>query len=263
MSAVARLVEVKLYISRSSERFFEVLVLPDGHLVSLPPFGLTNVLLQEAATHPPQEAVKQALARFTDKMEMPAGNDVIFALWRLVKEGKINRPEALLSTTFRQPGEAYAAEIQFLSRALEWWLLPAGRGKRTRPAERFVASLANAGTPHFAAVVCSRSREAPSWFMGAVVEHAVKRSSDTTGRELIERTFPARVYTSNGGILPLCWAEVLYAAENNIFARPCEVCGRWFPLPKTQVGQQKFCSPSCRSASKRKRTAEKRKALKP
>jgi len=72
-----------------------------------------------------------------------------------------------------------------------------------------------------------------------------------------EKLIPVRLYSS-ATISPLAWAEILYAVENDILARPCSMCGNWFPLHKKQIGQQKFCSAKCRNKSKAERVKGKR-----
>jgi hypothetical protein len=79
------------------------------------------------------------------------------------------------------------------------------------------------------------------------VEQVTIKSNDFY-RHIKEKSVPTKAYSAQG-FLPLLWAEIRYFAENDIFARPCEVCGRWFTV-KNQRGQ-KYCSPECRSEAKR------------
>ncbi|MGB9858834.1 MAG: hypothetical protein ACPLQP_02725 [Moorellaceae bacterium] len=111
-------------------------------------------------------------------------------------------------------------------------------------------------------IVQTRSQQISSLPVRLEVEKAVMRKRDTpageTIRDVEKRYVLAKLYTSTSGLLPLVWAEILYAVENNIFARPCEECGNWFPPHKNQINQQKYCSPACRSEANRKATATKR-----
>lgn len=68
-----------------------------------------------------------------------------------------------------------------------------------------------------------------------------------------ERRVTSRLYTTGHGLFPLAWAEVFYAVENDIYAMPCKICGNWFPVHPKQSGQQIYCSPECRSESKRRK----------
>lgn len=98
-------------------------------------------------------------------------------------------------------------------------------------------------------------------FVAKEIETVTRRSGDNL-RQVVERYIPARCYISRAGLLPLCWAEVLYAVESDTFARTCDVCKKWFPLQKRQVGQQKYCSSSCRDEAKRRAIARKRQGRK-
>lgn len=97
-------------------------------------------------------------------------------------------------------------------------------------------------------------------FVGHEIERITKKVTRQTAdyTYTAERYVPARCYISQTGLLPLCWAEVLYAVESDTFARTCDVCRNWFPLQKTQVGQQKYCSSSCLAEAKRRAIAKKR-----
>lgn len=59
---------------------------------------------------------------------------------------------------------------------------------------------------------------------------------------------PSKLFISNDGLLPLIWAEILYAVENNIYAKFCDNCDNLFAIPilKGQNG----CSPGCCKALK-------------
>jgi endogenous inhibitor of DNA gyrase (YacG/DUF329 family) len=75
---------------------------------------------------------------------------------------------------------------------------------------------------------------------------------------------PAELFTSETGLLPLVWAEILYAVRNDIYTFSCEICGKWFPIgsgvvkkrkDKQKTGyknyNQKYC-PECRSEAERR-----------
>lgn len=281
--------DAKLYIYRVKNSFRETLGLPDGREIPLPPFGLCNAFLKECAVSPPEEAVLRFLRKFTEDMpgsppvspESPVAA-VIQTGWKVFKDGKYN-PPVNLSLTGLPPDFAQQIEPQLLQLALIWFLKP-WRSRKISPSERFtfiyqkvppleietlIFDIAEKKQPDknilclLYEAVLSRSRQVPSWLVGLQVERIIHRNSATTGRHLKERTVTARVYVSKVGFLPLCWAEVFYAIENDIHARRCEFCGNWFPLQKTQVGQQKFCSPACRSASKKRRVSQKRKTPQP
>lgn len=51
----------------------------------------------------------------------------------------------------------------------------------------------------------------------------------------------SRVYTSERGLLPLLWAEIIYAVENNLYLEECFLCKKWF-VPTTKY---RFCSVRC------------------
>lgn len=53
----------------------------------------------------------------------------------------------------------------------------------------------------------------------------------------------SKSYYSNSGILPLLWAEIKYAIENDIFARQCS-CGKYFELTKKNM-MKKICNRKC------------------
>lgn len=84
----------------------------------------------------------------------------------------------------------------------------------------------------------------------------IKKKTKTNRKN---RTFPEECYISKNGFLPLVWAEIFYAVKNDIFARPCEICACWFPIENGHYNQ-KYCSPQCRSKSKRLKMNRKRAA---
>ncbi|OQA07908.1 MAG: hypothetical protein BWY65_01701 [Firmicutes bacterium ADurb.Bin373] len=71
------------------------------------------------------------------------------------------------------------------------------------------------------------------------------RFTQTTKRHVL-----SRLYSSRQGLLPLVWAEIMYAVEHDINAGFCEVCGSVFQL---NVSNKKVCSDECTRAKKRKR----------
>lgn len=55
----------------------------------------------------------------------------------------------------------------------------------------------------------------------------------------------SRCYYSSAGILPLVWAEIKFAIENDIFIRRCPSCDNYFALAKNAM-KKLYCNDKCR-----------------
>lgn len=67
----------------------------------------------------------------------------------------------------------------------------------------------------------------------------------------------AELFTSQNGLIPLVWAEILFAVRNDIFARRCLFCGDLFDLPKSAGGaNKKYCRPAHTRLAEKQREKE-------
>jgi hypothetical protein len=186
-----------------------------------------------------------------------------------------------------QVSDAFLLEFILIQSALFDWLSPTGRGRagskyRETPSQKFAKlthgvflsaseqrfvfkkmSLHKGKFPELKQIALlrdelrrTRNRQFTSELVSLDTEKVNVRSNEFY-RQVIERRIISESYTSYNGLLPLVWAEILYAVRYDIFARLCETCTHWFPLEKGKYNQ-KFCGPKCRSESKRNRQAKKR-----
>jgi len=188
-------------------------------------------------------------------------------------------------------------EAFFLKFAMHTWLFPEGQertGKKAHPTPsqnftdcweaKFVAALTYT-TPeeevlkilnksaqeglspcpaydYYSLTLRAKLKERSKQFSTEITDIWSACSTVRTGegfKHIKEKRIVDKCYTSEE-IAPLAWAEIIYAIENNIFARPCAVCHEWFPLQKGKYNQ-KYCSTECRSEAKRRLIHAKRKGL--
>jgi len=66
--------------------------------------------------------------------------------------------------------------------------------------------------------------------------------------------FTAELFTSEKGLLPLVWAEILYAVKNDIYAKFCRYCGSLF----AGRPNKKCCRQKCTSEYEKEKQAKRR-----
>lgn len=184
----------------------------------------------------------------------------------------------------------YGVELMCIERALDEWLSPekqgrAGNKHRETPTKRYASSWSDSFSPldleclmptlaetlvkdnktekeligklrfaNFHEVRLKRNRQVIRELCSVKSENVLIRKENgsykvNTYRE--NKCFSV-LYTSQNGLLPLVWAEILYAVENDIYAKRCEICGKIIPLPSLKGKYNlKYCSDKC------KRKAEK------
>jgi len=243
----------KLIIAGGGETLFIY-----GKKIELPPLGLANTLINQRGVSEAEGALKKWQDGFFEEINFPAPDSfeeppVSFKM--LLGEGL---PKSFL----------FALELRLVKFALSYWLVPCASGGKT-PSQRLFSAWEDKTQRETAMLMAGailgklklfdqlhlllwelvgeRNSQGSVEVIDQDVEQVTIRSNDFY-RHIKEKSVPTKAYSAQG-FLPLLWAEIRYFAENDIFARPCEVCGRLFPV-KNQRGQ-KYCSPECRSEAKR------------
>lgn len=252
----------------------EELALPTGGRIALPPFGIANGLFGDfnlLVSDPNAGIKKSSISLFCDPKEaistLNAAQEVAFlylAFWCWVfpkkrggrkGEGKYRRPSDVYASYFANVPPLDAEEVLTLweKQLKNQSMLAAIRRRLGMKEEETGLVFKRVWTWLMDATI-----EAQKQFSQLFISYEVEEKKKVDLKEDVtffwKKYVPARVYTTENGLLPLAWAEVLHAVENDIYARPCAVCGDWFPLQKGQVGQEKYCknrSPSCLTISKR------------
>ena len=259
----------------------------------LPLFGLTNsflTIIGRLELNSTLDSTEEALGEWTrgvlGKEEVDAlqwqvsqsangkeklASTAFNAYVKLLREGRTEAP-----VLFKKNG--FCLEYIFIEYALHKWLVPTGKGRnRETPSQKYSKSygkiipykeklfalMSALTTKDFNfkqelwQLVSERNKQFLIEFVSVDVDQTVKRSG-YAGKLVTEKPVFAECYTSNN-LLPLAWAEIMYAVKNDIFALPCGICGQWFPLEKGKYNQ-KYCSPECLSESKRRKITSQRKA---
>jgi len=109
---------------------------------------------------------------------------------------------------------------------------------------------------------------------GVKITKSIKRSTEyysfngkTKTAYLSERAVFAELFSTQHGLLPLVWAEILHCIRNNIQVKICEQCGSIFPINNPQAVNEKYCSRGCKrrqedfDSGRRKKMAALRKKI--
>ena len=179
---------------------------------------------------------------------------VAFRRWEKdIKEGKTEKPSIWCKNN------GFYKEYQLVQFALKEWLIPTGIGRRRKTPSQKFSEIYNRQDRHREIERIKRiSNERNKQFTSQLLAVDVVTSmwANQEGKHTETKLVFAECYTS-GSLIPLVWAEILHAVKNDIFARPCDICGQWFPLKKGKYSQI-YCSMKCQSEAKRRKTRKKR-----
>lgn len=184
----------------------------------------------------------------------------------------------------------YSIELMCIERAINEWLSIEKQGKvgnkhRETPAERYASSWSDSLSPIdleylLPAIVDTLAKDSKTGeeLIGMLRFASFHEARLERNRQLIRELCAVKpenvlirkekgsykvntyrenkhfsiLYTSQNGLLPLVWAEIMYAVENDIYAKECEICRKVIPLPSLKGKYNlKYCSDKC------KRKAEK------
>jgi|GEM_PF-3593173 hypothetical protein len=183
---------------------------------------------------------------------------VAFRRWEKdIKKGETEKP----SIWYKNNG--FYKEYQLVQFALKEWLIPTGVGRRRETPSQKFSEIYNTNRQDWRIerikrISSERNRQFTSQLLA--VDVVTSRWANQEGKHTETKLVFAECYTS-GSLIPLVWAEILHAVKNDIFARPCVICGQWFPLKKGKYNQI-YCSIKCQSEAKRKSMQAKREEIK-
>lgn len=167
-------------------------------------------------------------------------------------------------------GACFVNEFYAIERAVDQWLKPIkddqATGKYLLPSQRYCSGIVNFGgidsgwlIPRLIlqqprnigdlTLILSiyeaasyRSKDLHSELIA--VHSAVKVLKGTFFKSVAKKSVQSKLFSSRQGLLPLVWAEIMFAVEHDIYAGICEICSSVFAY--NQRYNQKVCGDECR-----------------
>ncbi|WP_276624570.1 hypothetical protein [Syntrophomonas wolfei] len=158
-----------------------------------------------------------------------------------INKGKASPPNAQYANKYLLPSQRYCDMKHDFGGIDSSWKIPKMIELALREADDYSTIISNSLILDSSGY---RSKEIHSELIVIQFDTRTRVLKGTHFKSVHKQSVLAKLFSSRQGLLPLIWAEIMYAVEHDIYAGFCETCGSVFTYDGHRFNK-KFCSPEC------------------